>query len=217
VVRPARYFGKHRQKILTLLGQLIGVPQRPFLVGFPGHDTLGLQPLEPVGLISPLVSWNLARRLFQWEGLRIIQLSEQLSTEQLTRRVLVPRQRAMEDSSRFWSPAMTIAHLVIVGDKVIDIMTRLGRGEHIAEPVRIEDVKPDAATLPAVLRDFRAFLARFDAQAGTGIQDRNSAATHAHPWVGPLTAHQWLNLAAVHQRVHRKQIQAILKHTGRQA
>jgi hypothetical protein len=71
--------------------------------------------------------------------------------------------------------------------------------------------------LPAVLHDYRALFTRFDTQAGTGIQDRNSGATHAHPWVGPLTAHQWLNLAAVHQRVHRKQIQAIRKRTGRQA
>lgn len=115
--------------------------------GIPAAEAFVLRTIG-FGLISPLVSWNLARRLFQWEGLRIIQLTEQLSTEQLTRRVLVPRQTALEDSSRFWSPAMIIAHLVIVGDKVINIMTRLGRGEHIAEPVRIEDVKPDAATLP---------------------------------------------------------------------
>ena len=184
--------------------------------GIPAAEAFLLRTIG-FGLIGPLISWNLARRLFQGEGLRIIQLTEQLSVEQLTQRVLVPRQTAMEDSSRFWSPAMTLAHLIIVGDAIADIMARLGRGERIAEPVRIEDVKPDAATLPAVRHDFRAFLARFDAQAGTGIQDRNSRATHAHPWVGPLTAHQWLNLAAVHQRVHRKQIQAILKRTGTQA
>ena len=97
-----------------------------------------------------------------------------------------------------------------------DIIVRLSRGEIIDEPVRIEDVKPDADTLPDILKDYRACLARFDQQMGEAVADQRSKTSHAHPWVGPLTAHQWLNLAAVHQRVHRKQIQAILKRGGSQ-
>lgn len=67
--------------------------------------------------------------------------------------MLVARQTAMGDSSRFWSPAMTLAHLIIAGDKIVDIMVRLSRGEQIAGAVRVEDAKHDPATLPAVRRE----------------------------------------------------------------
>ena len=164
------------------------------------------------GLISPLVSWDLAQRSFQREGRHILELLENTSTKVLTRRVLIPRITGIEDSSRYWSPAMTVAHLIIVGDAVADLIVRLSRGETIDTPVRIEDVKPDEHSPPGILEDYRALLPRFDARTTQEVRDRRSRATHAHPWVGPLTAHQWLNLAAVHQRVHRKQIQAILKH-----
>ena len=178
--------------------------------GIPSFEALFFR-VVGFGLISPLVSWNLARRLFQHEGRRILELTENLSTEQLIRRVLVPRITGIEDSSRYWSPAMTVAHLLIVGDAVADFIVRLSRGETIDTPVRIEDVKPDDDTVSSILNDYRAFLSRFDARMTQDITNRRSRTTHRHPWVGPLTAHQWLNLAAVHQRIHRKQIQAILK------
>ena len=183
----------------------------------------GLPPLENFilktvgfGIVGPMVSWNLSRRLFQWEGMKIIQLTENLSNEQLTRRVLIPRITAIEDSSRYWSPAMTLAHLVIVGEAIADFVVRLSRGESIEGEVRIQDVKPDHHTLPNILDDYRAFLPRFDRTLSRDVVDQYSPGTHPHPWVGPLTARQWLNLGAVHQRVHRKQIEKILQLGGMQ-
>jgi hypothetical protein len=163
------------------------------------------------GILGPRVSWNLARRLFQWEGMKIIQLTENLSSEQLTARVLIPRITGIEDSSRYWSPAMTVAHLIIVGEAITDFVVRLSRGQSIEGEVRIQDVKPDHHTLPEILDAYRAFLPRFDRALSRDVVDRNSTSTHPHPWVGPLTARQWLNLAAVHQRIHRKQIEKILQ------
>ena len=163
------------------------------------------------GVLAPLVSWNLARRLFQWEGRKILQITEGLSEQQLRTRVLVPRLRGIEDSSRFWSPAMTVAHLIIVGGAVARMIVQLGGNERPQQPVRIEDVKPDPETGLEVVARYRKLLSRFDQQMATGVANRRSRLTHVHPWVGPLTAHQWLNLAAVHQRIHRKQIQSILE------
>lgn len=179
--------------------------------GIPAAEALFFR-VVGFGLISPLVSWDLARRLFQREGKVILGLTQGLSEERLMHRVLIPRITGIEDSSRHWSPAMTLSHLIIVGDAVADIIVRLSRGEHIGTPVRIEDVKPDQQTPQTVLDDYRALLARFDRRMAEDVADRRSKARHAHPWVGPLTAHQWLGLAAVHQRVHSKQIGSILKH-----
>lgn len=185
----------------------------PAGAGIPAAEALFFR-IVGFGLISPLVSWDLARRLFQREGRAILKLTEGLSNEQLAKRVLIPRFAGIEDSSRYWSPAMTLAHLVIVGDAVAEMIVRLSRGETIGTPVRIEDVKPDEPASLDILDDYRALLVRFDRRMAEDVDDRRSRLRHAHPWVGPLTAHQWLNLAVVHQRVHRKQIQSILKHGG---
>jgi hypothetical protein len=70
----------------------------------------------------------------------------------------------------------------------------------------------EAQTSPTVLDDYRAVVARFDRRMAEDIADRRSRAAHTHPWLGPLTAKQWLCLSAAHQRQHRKQIRAILEH-----
>ena len=46
-------------------------------------------------------------------------------------------------------------------------------------------------------------------QPGAGIP--SFQIRHAYTWFGPLTAHQWLFLAAARQRRHRKQILSILE------
>ena len=34
---------------------------------------------------------------------------------------------------------------------------------------------------------------------------------HVHPWFGPMTAHDWHCLAAIHSWVHRRQIERVVK------
>jgi hypothetical protein len=41
---------------------------------------------------------------------------------------------------------------------------------------------------------------------------RRGPGTHSHPWAGPLTAHRWLCLGAIHQALHRRQTGLIVKH-----
>jgi uncharacterized damage-inducible protein DinB len=165
-----------------------------------------------LGLVSPRVSWNLARRWFIREGETILRITENLTEDRLTRRVLIPRVPGIEDSSRYWSPAMTLRHLIMAGDIEADIISRLSRGEPIETAVRIEDLKPEAQPSRMILEDYRALLVRFDNRVGREVDNRRSRVRHAHPWLGPLTAHHWLFLAAVHQRQHRKQIRSILRH-----
>jgi hypothetical protein len=41
--------------------------------------------------------------------------------------------------------------------------------------------------------------------------NRRSKARLQHPWFGPITAHQWNWLMGIHQSIHRKQIEEILR------
>ena len=50
----------------------------------------------------------------------------------------------------------------------------------------------------------------FEKTAGS-LVDLDLAATHDHPWFGPMTPKGWYGLAAVHMGIHRKQIEMILE------
>src|SRR5205814_3099947 len=98
------------------------------------------------------LTWEAAARLFQEEGARILAVWDALPAERLTERVLIRRFRGIEDSSRYWSAAMTVEHLNVVGAGVRQIISGLRRGEAHARPVRIEDVKPRGEAAPAEVR-----------------------------------------------------------------
>ena len=113
----------------------------------------------------------------------------------------------MEDSSRFWSVAMTVEHLNIVGAAVRRLIAGLMRGEATDRPARTQDVKPKGETPPAEVRaEFVRLLADAatdpPAACGEGMKAR-------HPWFGPLDAFRWRCMLAMHQRLHRRQLEAI--------
>ncbi len=64
--------------------------------------------------------WDEAGRIFQQEGKLILTLSRKLSTAESTSRVLVEGVWGIEDSSRYWSTAMVMEHLAIVGDRMAE-------------------------------------------------------------------------------------------------
>jgi hypothetical protein len=43
------------------------------------------------------------------------------------------------------------------------------------------------------------------------------SARHAHPWFGPMTAHEWHCLAGIHRGAHRQQIERIKEGLSLQA
>ncbi len=43
------------------------------------------------------------------------------------------------------------------------------------------------------------------------VRDRESKALFNHPWFGPMRAHEWMGVFALHTRIHLEQLRAIRK------
>ena len=141
---------------------------------------------------------------------KIFKTLDGLTPEQLERRILVPKQQGLEDSSRYSSAAMTLEHLMIVGMSMRNIIAALSHGIVPDYKADTASVKPagagDAAATLGAYRDFAAHV-MLDIDRSTG--DRNSKTTFDHPWFGAFTARQWHWLLPVHTFIHLKQLRAI--------
>lgn len=142
---------------------------------------------------------------------KILKLARGLSSEQLVERRLIARLQGLEDSSRYWSVAMTLDHLTIVGNLMSHAVIELSKGNNALKVVGTAEVKPGAAADAArSLKDFEEMTERFLLEVGKANIDVRSKVTHPHPWFGPLNAYQWLVFAAPHENIHLRQIEAIV-------
>lgn len=153
-----------------------------------------------------------AKRLFEIERDKILNLVSGIDNEHAQSRVLIPRLRGLEDNSRYWSCAMVIEHLDIVGCGITDIILGLTSGGIKKDPVLIQDVKPNpAVSLDKAISGFDKTADRFLRDIELSQIDNHPSVKFAHPWFGPMNARQWYILAGRHQAVHRQQIKAILE------
>jgi hypothetical protein len=180
----------------------------PAGAGLPVVQTLFLRHLFfPAYCLT--TSWDKALTAFQDEGQRVIALTEPLDADQLQERVLVKAPMGIEDSSRYWSAAMVLEHLIEVGSRVAVGIMELTHGSSVSVKADIADVKPQGGKGDEIIQHFSQFLEDYSRIVSEETGDRTSKARHAHPWFGELNAHQWVCLGAVHQAVHRKQLQRI--------
>jgi hypothetical protein len=167
-------------------------------------------------IVSPFVAaktdWSVSEKRFKKITTKILKEIDGLTDAQLTTKVLVPPQMGLEDSSRYWSIAMALEHLVIVG-KVISVGIReLSSG-------RIPDYKPDTAavkpfgTMAAqqARNEFTHFAVEEFPQLLPSLVNRHSNLKLNHPWFGGFKAQQWYWLLATHHALHLKQIREIKK------
>ncbi len=148
---------------------------------------------------------------FEVESKKIIELISDLNDEQLTQRRLIARLQGLEDSSRFWSAAMTIQHLNIVGEGMLGIIVSLSRGNNALPTRGIADVKPSIdVDAQDAIANFKKLTENFGRLARKIDFEKHSDLKHPHPWFGPLNAREWTLFAAPHQTIHRKQIEAII-------
>jgi len=162
-------------------------------------------------LLNKFISWEKAWDIFDNEGQKIIELSQSISKDKLFERVLVPKLFGLEDNSRYYSIAMTLEHLHTVGGALQIRIPILSRGKKLKNDVKIEDVKPYKEIDENIVAEYNEFLSTYRKKLEKNIDDINIDNTSPHPWFGEFNPKQWSVLAMVHQIVHRRQIEAILK------
>lgn len=150
------------------------------------------------------------RDLFATERERILALVRPLDSTTASQPVLIGRLRGMEDSSRNWSPWMTVEHLRIVNDAIAGTMDGLLRGETPEREASTAAVKPSPDVEAECVDGFEETCRAIEAVV-SGVPDLRVGTRFAHPWFGPLDAAGWHAMAAFHMRLHRKQIEEILR------
>jgi hypothetical protein len=181
--------------------------------------------LAPPGAGLPKLELLIARLLFSWRRRRgsraifdkrfcqereaIVEMARVCSDEAASRRVLIPRVRGMEDSSRYWSVWMTLDHLRIVNNRMARVIQALSNGTVPQGKSSTAGVKPSPAADKSALLDFEKSCESLLATVAA-IPDLRTPARFAHPWFGPLDAAGWHALAGGHMAIHRLQIERIL-------
>ena len=149
-------------------------------------------------------------RLFASEREELLRLAGVCGPEKATQQILIRRLPGMEDSSRNWSVCMTLEHLRIVNKAVSGSIRSLAAGTVPAGSASTAAVKPAAGIGTEVLAGFSESC---DELIGTvaGISNLRTAAKYGHPWFGALDAAGWHAMAAFHMRLHRKQVESIIR------
>jgi hypothetical protein len=175
--------------------------------GLPGYE------LQIGRVLFALRAWTHGRRridaFLRRERALIAELVKGCPAGRLGERVLIPRPRGLEDSSRHWSVLMTLEHLRIVNLACASIIRELSEGRVPAGKASTADVKPSPDVTESVLAAYEASCDEVLA-AVASAKDLDDPARFPHPWFGPMSARRWHVLAAVHLGLHRRQIEAIL-------
>lgn len=180
----------------------------------PGAGVPFLDGLMMRFIVGPFVAavtpWDQTKKSFASVNRKILDAAKRLDDAQLARRVLVVPQYGLEDSSRYWSAAMVLEHLVIVGAAIKSIVISLSRGHVPDFEVEIAKVKPTGVPSPQeALRAFEDFTRTVMDDIDREVKDRKSKTKLKHPWFGPFTARQWHWLLAAHSVIHLNQIREI--------
>jgi hypothetical protein len=184
--------------------------------GLPAIDALFLRYVG-FPILKKTVSWEKGMQWFEKEGDRILRDVKGIDECTLFRKVLIPRIAGIEDNSRYYSPAMVLWHLIYVGETLREGIISLSKNEKLDFVVKIENFKPFVEISSDIVDKYEAFLKRYRRTIEESVGDRFLSNYHVHPWFGPLNPHQWLIMSAVHQLVHRRQLEKILQQGAKSA
>ena len=154
--------------------------------------------------------WNENIERFNRHSKAIDDYSKSMTTEQLNTRFLVEPILGLEDSSRYWSPAMILDHLLITGPHFRQIISELSNAKIPTLEIRVDKVKPPVRHHELeVVQQFSRFWSEFIPTLKLGT-DR-FATCIKHPWFGRLNAHQWLYVLSLHHGVHLQQMKQVVE------
>lgn len=179
--------------------------------GLPWYHSLALR--YYVGpFVAGRTEWTASEQTFHKVNSRIFQEIENLSEKQLTKKILVPPQLGLEDSSRYWSIAMVLEHLIIVSEQVYKGIVELTNGRVPQVKVDIAKVKPLGSMRPLeVVEEFKLLVGDDFKKFLLHVGNKDSDLKLLHPWFGPFKAKQWFWLVGIHHGLHLKQIREIKK------
>lgn len=150
-------------------------------------------------------------RLFAMLGARVLKEADAVASDKRDVKVLVPRMKGIEDSSRFWSVNEVLEHLIITGQPMRGLVASLAQGKTSDYEVKIENFKPQGLYAGADARpDFKRFVEE-TVELLKPLPIADGGLTHVHPWMGPFNALQWTGLLAGHSGIHLAQLQAVKK------
>lgn len=150
-------------------------------------------------------------RLFQMAGAKILKEAAGVSPDKRDTKVLVPRMRGIEDSSRFWSVNEVLEHLLITGVPMRELIETLAAGKTSDYEVKIENFKPKGKYAGGDARpDFEKFTTE-TVERLKNLPIADAGPRHRHPWMGMFNALQWTWILAGHSGIHLVQLQAIKK------
>lgn len=185
------------------------IPQlQPAGAGLPASELAWLRILFRCA--CRVMSRNAGLKWFTFEAKKMRALAEQVSAAQATVPVLIDRVVGIEDSSRYWSVFMVFDHLRIIDEGLTHIVHALSRDRVVKQEVRIQDVKPSPQSGPETIDRFVKAVDGYGAML-TRLPTLGRRVHHLHPWFGPMTAHDWHCLAAIHHWVHRRQLERIVE------
>lgn len=150
-------------------------------------------------------------RLFAMAGKRVLKEYGEVPAEKRDTKVLVPKMRGIEDSSRFWSASEVLEHIMITGTPMRELIASLAAGKTSDYVVDIANFKPKGRFVGRdASADFKNFLSETQTRLGA-LTIADAGPTHRHPWMGNFNALQWTWLLAGHSGIHLAQLQAIKK------
>lgn len=166
--------------------------------------------------VAPFVAnrtdWDISERRFRRINEKILLELEGLSEQQLGTRILVPPQQGLEDSSRYWSIAMTLEHMVIAGKGIFYAISELSQDKIPAGEANTAAVKPSGGlSINQSVEQFKKFTDVGFQKLLESIKNRDSKLKFRHPWFGLMNAKQWFWLLPIHHNLHLKQIREIKK------
>lgn len=187
----------------------------------PGH---GLPRLENIWLNSifktGLLFWSdqHALNLYARESQSTFHLVDDCDYDFASTQTMVPKLLGIEDSSRYWSLFMVLDHLIQVDRTIMRVIDVLVDGVIPRGIIDIADYKPSNEVGSETLEQFsecrREYQQQMQSLLDRKVRLRNTV-RFSHPWFGPMSAHGWHCLAAVHQRIHGKQARKIAALMGR--
>lgn len=183
--------------------------------GLPSWERSVLNAVFKMG--CTLTSDRRALRLYQREADELLRLASEYESYDVFEQVLIPRIIGIEDSSRNWSVLMILEHLCMTNYDMLKVIKALLEGIVPQGEIDVAMYKPTPETGFEVRDHFRNLNDEYVVTIESLIENRGSLSTaerFAHPWFGPLNAHQWHGLAAVHLRLHRKQAQRLIAMLG---